>query len=90
MGNYLEGCSTWVERLEMKDEGGRQFRGMGHMLKDCALIEREHEMEEEELHCEEVCEQEEEERPSLETEGRCVKALGVEEAGHARCYLYSL
>jgi hypothetical protein len=68
----------------MKGEQEQQSR----IPKDCALIQREREVVEEELHCEEACEQEEEGQPLLETEGRCVKALGVEEAEHALGYLY--
>jgi len=84
MGNYLEACSTWEERLEMKGEQGQQSR----VPKDCALIRREREVVEEELHCEEACEQEEEGQLLLETEGRCVKASEVEEAEHVLRYLY--
>jgi hypothetical protein len=84
MGNYLEACLTWVERLEMKAKPGQQSR----VPKDCALIRREREVVVEELHCEEACEQEEEGQPLLETEGRCVKASGVEEAEHVLRYLY--
>lgn len=68
----------------MKGEQGQQFR----VPKDCTLIRREREVVGEELHCEEACEQEEEEQPLLETEGRSVKASGVEEAEHVLGYFY--
>lgn len=75
-----------MERLEMKGEQGQRFLGM-EQLRDCALIRREREEEEAEPHSEEACEPEEEEQPLLEMEVRCVKASGVEAAGHDLRYL---
>ena len=84
MGNYRGVYSAGMEQLEMKDGQGQQSR----VPKDGALIRRDREVVEGELHSEEACEQEEGEQPLLETEGQCLKASGVEEAEDVVRYLY--